>query len=98
MTEKNVMQALDEGLAQTGKPEFDGAFSPPADDPDAMPAGHEQLAEDADSTAHWRFRRMAYLTTLVGIILLPIALLVRTGRWSARILMAHDRGWEFGGW
>lgn len=103
MTEKTAMQALDEGLAEAAaapedKP-FDGAFAPPADNPEAMPAGHGQLDEGAaNSRAHWAFRRIAYATTLFGLLLLPVALLIRTGRWSARILVAHDRGWEFGGW
>lgn len=109
MKEKTAMEALDDGLEaadrkitdaldRSSAEVFDGSFDPPADDPDAMPVGHTQLDESAGSAAHWKFRRMAYGTTIVGLLLLPAALLVRTGRWSARILMAHDRGWEFGPW
>jgi hypothetical protein len=36
--------------------------------------------------------------TLLGLLLLPVMLLIRTGRWSMRNLTAHDRGWEFGPW
>lgn len=74
------------------------AIAEQAADGDEMPPGHEQLDETANKKAHWKFRRVAYSMTLLGLILLPLTILIRTGRWSMRNLVAHDRGWEFGPW
>jgi hypothetical protein len=93
----NVMEALDAGLAAAGT-DTPSPEAPPADE--AMPAGHEQLdsSDGLNTAAHWRFRGVAYSMTLLGLLLLPVMLLIRTGRWSMRNLVAHDRGWEFGPW
>lgn len=93
---QTAMAALDAGLAaaDTDQP----APSPEAEP--AMPAGSEQLdaGDGLNTPAHWRFRRLAYSMSLLGVLLLPVMLILRTGRWSMRNLTSHDRGWEFGPW
>lgn len=93
--ERGISDAYANGEPQTEAP-ADATDSPEAEQP--MPPGHEQLDMAANRKAHWAFRRVAYPMTLIGLVLIPLALLVRTGRWAMRTLVAHDRGWEFPSW
>lgn len=96
--EKTAMEALDEGISDAyadGEPQ-------PSDSPEAaageMPVGHDQIDSDMTPAQIRRVRaNMYFFHGLVGVVLLPFALLLRAGRWSMRTLIAHHNGWEFGG-
>lgn len=94
--QQNAMEALDAGLNY----DINGGNGASPEAEPSMPAGSEQLdaGDGLNTPAHWRFRRLAYSMSLLGVLLLPVMLILRTGRWSMRNLTAHDRGWEFGPW
>lgn len=84
-----AMEALDAGLLTAG-------------DPEAMPPGFTQTplpqdTEDDDANAWSKFVRTNYSWCALGILLSPLAFLVRVGRWSMRTLWQHHVGGEFGG-
>ncbi len=63
-----------------------------------MPAGFDQVDQTMTPAQMRRVRFNMYsFHGLVGIVLLPVALTLRAGRWSMRTLIAHHNGWEFGG-
>jgi hypothetical protein len=63
-----------------------------------MPQGFKQVDSDMTAEQIRAVRRnMYFFHGFVGIILLPLALILRTGRWSMRTLICHHNGDEFGG-
>lgn len=68
-----------------------------AEDP-GMPAGFQQEDSDMTPAQRRKVQIATYGLSLLGLLLIPLALLLRTGRWSTRTLMCHHKNWEFGGW
>jgi hypothetical protein len=63
-----------------------------------MPQGFKQVDSDMTPEQIRAVRRnMYFFHGVVGIVLLPLALILRTGRWSMRTLICHHNGDEFGG-
>lgn len=96
----NAMEALDRALE-------DGPLTEATDNTEAvqaveddreMPLGFEQIDSDLTPAQIRKIRaNMYFFHGIVGVLLLPFALLLRAGRWSMRTLVCHHNGDEFGG-
>jgi hypothetical protein len=69
----------------------------PAAPNEGMPPGFQQAPMTGAEKKAWRkFMLVNYGMTTLGILLVPVAFLVRLGRWSMRTVWAHHVGNEFG--
>lgn len=65
---------------------------------DTVPA-HLASEESTETPANRRKRLLyTYAFPVLGLVMLPYSLLIRTGRWSFRMAYAVHAGWEMPSW
>jgi hypothetical protein len=83
---RTAMDALDDGLSD------DAAEG-------SMPLGFEQEQREVSRLRKIKHYAIVYVVVgLGGFILAPVALMLRTGRWTFRTLFCYHNGHEFGEW